>query len=815
MIFLYLPGGYRFGLPVLCLLFCCQNLIAQTRYTLSGYVSDAQSGEKLIGATIFDQRSGLGAASNTFGFFSLTLPATDSVRLAVSYIGYQTNLQIFPLKGNQTLDIRLAQMATLQEVEVVAERYERIEERAQMSRIDVPIEQIKKVPAILGEKDVLRALQLLPGISGGGEGQSGLYVRGGGPDQNLILLDGVPVYNASHLFGFFSVFNPDAIKDVSLVKGGFPARYGGRLSSVIEINMKEGNDQAFHGEGSIGLVASKLTLEGPIQKGKSSFIISGRRTYIDLLAQPIIKSALRSNNQDGSIGYFFDDINAKVNYRFSAKDRLYLSVYTGRDKFYSKIKDNGQQFTSTFDNNLQWGNRTAALRWNHVLGPKLFANTTATYSRYNFGTGLGLEERLVNEQKVVRRETEASLKYSSGIDDLAFKIDMDYVPNPKHYLRFGVNAIFHTFRPGAFRSNFREAEVGVDTTKSENNYIEPNVKSTELAAYIEDDWIVNAHLRINAGVHFSGFVVNNNTYASVQPRLNLRYLFNNAWSAKASFSTMRQYIHLLTNENIGLPTDLWLPTTSKIRPQDAWQTALGAARTFGQDYEVSVEAFYKKMYGVTAYREGSSLFQFQNWETRIVQGEGEAYGTELFIQKKRGRFNGWLGYTLSWATRKFDDINFGRRYPYKFDRRHDFEVTGSYQFNKRVSLAATWVYSTGNAVTFGSSRYLAPSPYAYSSGDRNPLYLLQATEHAPERNNFRMRAYHRFDVGIDFTKQKKRHSRTWSFGAYNAYSRANPFFIYLSSESEQQPNGQFESRSVLKQSALFPIIPYFNYSFKF
>jgi TonB-dependent Receptor Plug Domain/CarboxypepD_reg-like domain/TonB dependent receptor len=814
MIFPYF-SRWCFALPLFCFALIGHDLLAQTRHTLSGYVSDAQSGEKLIGVTIFDKTSGLGAVTNTFGFFSLTLPATDSARLAVSYIGYQTNRQSVALTGNPSLDLRLTQMATLQEVEVVADRYERVEERVQMSRIDVPIEQIKKVPALLGEKDVLRALQLLPGVSGGGEGQSGLYVRGGGPDQNLILLDGVPVYNASHLFGFFSVFNPDAIKDVSLVKGGFPARYGGRLSSVIEINLKEGNDQAFHGEGSIGLVASKLTLEGPIQKGKSSFIISGRRTYIDLLARPIIKSALRSNGQDGVIGYFFDDINAKVNYRFSPKDRLYLSVYTGRDRFYSEVTDNSDFYKGTYENGLDWGNRTGALRWNHVLGPKLFANTTLTYSRYNFGTDLGFDERSLNGDNSIQSESTAKLTYQSGITDLAFKIDLDYVPNPQHYLRFGANVIRHNFRPGAFRSGFRDVEVGIDTTTSENNYIEPDINSTELAAYIEDDWTINSRLRINAGVHFSGFVVKGNTYASAQPRFNMRYLFNGGWSAKASFNTMRQYVHLLTNENIGLPTDLWLPTTDKIRPQDAWQTAIGAAKTFGKDYEASVEVFYKKMYGVTAYREGSSLLQFQNWESRIAQGQGEAYGAEWFIQKKRGRFNGWVGYTLSWAWRKFDDINFGRQYPYKFDRRHDLEITGSYQFNKRISLSATWVYSTGNAVTFGNSRHLAPAPYYSQTGNRNPLSVFSETTHTPERNNFRLRPYHRFDVGIDFTKQKKRHTRTWSFGAYNAYSRANPFYIYLSSESTKLPNGTFESRTTLRQAALFPIIPYFNYSFKF
>jgi TonB-dependent Receptor Plug Domain/TonB dependent receptor/CarboxypepD_reg-like domain len=794
--------SFAFGLFLFPTFLTAQN---PAKHTISGYLSDRESGERLIGASVFDKRSGRGTVSNTYGFYSLTLPA-DSVVLAVSYIGYQTYTERLLLSGNRNIEVKLAPSATLGEVEIVADRYERIEERAQMSRIDVPIEQIKNVPAILGEKDVMKALQLLPGVSGGGEGQSGLYVRGGGPDQNLILLDGVPVYNANHLFGFFSVFNPDAVKDVSLIKGGFPARYGGRLSSVIEINMKEGNENEFHGEGSIGLVASKLTLEGPIQKGKSSFLVSGRRTYIDLLARPIIKASLKAEGGNGVAGYFFDDINAKLNYRFSSKDRLYLSFYTGRDKFYSDFGSSLNNLTEAFKFGLGWGNLTGAMRWNHVFTPKLFANTTATFSRYRFDTRTGFESKRTTDGKVVE-SSDFDLKYLSGIEDVAVKMDFDFLPNPLHYVRFGANAIFHTFRPGTFRAKF-SSRGEQDTTLYENNYVEKNISATELALYAEDDWKITERLRVNAGLHFSAFLPKGESYFSLQPRANARYLFDGGWSAKAAFSTMRQYIHLLTNETIGLPTDLWLPTTKRIKPQDSWQAALGAAKTFGKDFEFSFELFYKEMKNVTAYREGSSLFQFQDWESKITQGNGTSYGAEFFLQKKRGRFNGWVGYTLSKAIREFDDINFGNPYPYKFDRRHDFEVTGSYRFNKRVSVAATWVYGTGNAVTIGNSRYLAPTSYGSSF---EPVSNLTPTTHTPERNNFRMRAYHRLDVGVDFTKQKKRYSRTWSFGAYNAYNRANPFFLYLGeSYSSNRP-----PKTTLKQVALFPVIPYFNYSFKF
>jgi hypothetical protein len=781
-----------------------------SKHTISGYISDAKSGERLIGATVIDKRSGQGAVTNTYGFYSLTLPK-DSVTLLVSYIGFQSKgIQAY-LNSNLEINIPLESAALLKEVEILAQRYERIESRAQMSRIDVPIQQIKNVPALLGETDVLKVLQLLPGVSGGGEGQSGIYVRGGGPDQNLILLDGVPVYNASHLFGFFSVFNADAIKDVTLTKGGFPARYGGRLSSVIEINMKEGNENEFHGEGSIGIIASKLTLEGPIKKGKSSFLISARRTYIDILARPLIKAGFRSDGSEGVAGYYFYDLNGKANYRLSNKDRLYLSFYTGKDKFYLDLteKDGSGPSTYTFKLNtsLGWGNLTGAARWNHVINPKLFANTTLTYSRYNFNTQTGASDKQTYSDGTPTSEYIYELKYLSGIDDIAGKLDFDYAPNPRHLVKFGANAILHNFDPGKFTTRIKDTDNNSDTRSV---FGQSAVDATELAMYAEDDWKITDRLRTNYGMHFSGFVANGKTYLSAQPRFNMRYLVGRDWAIKAAFSTMRQYIHLLTNETIGLPTDLWLPTTKLVKPQDAWQAALGLAKTFGKDYEVSVEAYYKKMKNVIAFREGASLFQFSDWQSRITQGRGTAYGTEFFVQKKVGRLSGWIGYTLSWAYRQFDDLNQGRRYFYKYDRRHDFEIVASYKINERVKIAATWVYATGNVTTLGNSRYLQPAEYP----TKGYYYYTSQTTNVTERNNFRLNSYHRLDIGIDFTKKKKYHSRTWSFGAYNAYNRNNPFFLYLS-EDGQYVNGQYKNSVSLKQASLFPIIPYFNYSFKF
>lgn len=808
-------------LLLLCCLLFSSGLVAQ-KYTISGYISDAESGEKLLGVNVFDTKSKLGAVSNTYGFYSLTLPK-DSVYLAFSYVGYQTKYIGIYLDKDISLNIDLGSAVDLEEVVVVAEELERIEENSRMSTVTVPIETIKKIPALLGEVDVLKALQLLPGVQSGGEGQSGLYVRGGSPDQNLILLDGVPVYNASHLFGFFSVFNADAIKDVSLTKGGFPARYGGRLSSVIEINMKEGDTDDWHGTASIGLIASKFTIEGPIIKDKTSLIVSARRTYIDVLARPLIKNGFSSGDGDGNTtegvaGYFFYDVNAKVNHKFSDKDRLYLSMYTGRDRFYFTEK-----YTSTFNNNgvdqiyssqtdigLGWGNLTSALRWNHLWSNKLFSNTTVTFSRYNFDTTAGeLSEERVGEDTETQK---FNVGYISGIDDIAAKIDFDYVPNPNHFIRFGASGIYHTFKPGEFDleilSEGSFGEFSLDTLLGQ-----PNVSAQEYALYVEDDFKIGSSFKANLGLHFSAFDVGSKFYTSLQPRVSMRYLLPGKVALKGSYASMRQYVQLLTNEGIGLPTDLWLPTTERILPQDSWQVALGVAKTLRNDFEVSIEGYYKEMKNIVSYKEGASLFELTDWQDRVTQGNGTSYGAEFLIQKKRGRWSGWIGYTLSWSFRQFDELNFGKEYPFKYDRRHDISVVATYKINDRINVAGTFVYGTGNAVTLANSVYRGtyPSflddfvdPNVFGGGRTYQLDFYN------DRNNFRMRSYTRVDVGVNFSKQKRRYKRTFSLGAYNATNRKNPFFLYVDSEFNQQTG---QSEGVLKQASLFPIIPYVSWKF--
>ncbi len=548
-----------------------------------------------------------------------------------------------------------------------------------MSTIKIPIKQITKIPALLGEVDVLKAVQLLPGVQSGTEGASGLYVRGGGPDQNLVLLDGTPVYNVSHLFGFFSIFNADAIKNVELIKGGFPARYGGRLSSVLEINMKEGNLKEYKGEATIGLIASKFTFEGPIKKDRSSFIVSARRTYIDILMQPFIRS--QSGEQDVSTGYYFYDLNGKINYKLNEKNWWYLSIYNGDDKFYYKNKPysylyDGVRYEEESKANIGWGNITGALRWNHQFNDKLFSNVTTTYSRYKF---------LISDYEAQSETTDSthtqtinSLAYFSGIYDWNGKIDFDYIPSPNHYFRFGANGIYHTFQPGATNFTYSSQTTNIDSTIGNKN-----IYASEFAIYAEDDWKISNHIKANIGLHLSGFLVNEKFYYSAEPRFSARYLFKNDWSIKTSFATMQQYIHLLTNSNIGLPTDLWVPAIDSVLPQKSQQVAFGVAKTLGKKYLFSVEGYYKWMENLITYKEGANFINTSdNWENKIETGKGWSYGAELFLQKKTGKLTGWIGYTISWTFRQFENLNFGEPFPYKYDRRHDVSIVTSYKINK-------------------------------------------------------------------------------------------------------------------------------------
>ncbi|MCY3669247.1 MAG: TonB-dependent receptor plug domain-containing protein [Gemmatimonadetes bacterium] len=773
-------------------------------HTLSGYVEDAASGEKLIGAVLYEPTLQKGATTNRYGFFSLTLPE-GPLQVVVFHIGYQSDTLATRLDQDVQLTIALQptplEMGTVQ---VEAERLDPIQEQSQMSVVQVPIRQIKNAPVLMGEVDVLKTLQLLPGVQSGAEGMSGLYVRGGSPDQNLILLDGAPVYNASHLFGFFSVFNANAIKNVQLTKAGFPARYGGRLSSVLEVDMKDGNMKTFEGEGSVGLIASQLTLQGPLRKDRTSFIVSARRTYIDLLIRPFLPS-------DEKGGYHFYDLNAKLNHIFSPESRVFLSLYSGDDRFWSDFKEDYRSGSYREEDSIAadfgWGNVTSTLRWNYLFGNQLFGNFTAIYSRYQLSSDVDDRTAITSDGE---RETESlKLRYLSGIRDWGLKADLDYLPNPTHYIRFGGSGTLHTYSPGAAHIKSDPADGAPEDTTLAAEVSD----ALEYSLYGEDDVQLTDRLKANVGLHTSGFLVNDEFYTSLQPRISMRYLLPSDWAVKASYALMRQYIHLLSNSTVGLPTDLWLPATERVRPQQSRQFGMGLARQLKDQYEFSVEGYYKTMTNLIEYREGASFLvgfgESEDWQDKVEIGRGWSYGAELFVQKKRGRTTGWIGYTLSWTKRRFAGLNQGHTYPYRYDRRHDAALVLTRQLTRSTSFSLTWVYGTGNAATLPVARYYNDD--AVRGGTPRPYYLPYETVVYGDRNGYRMSAFHHLDFSFNFG-QAESAGHGFSFGVYNAYNRKNPFFIYFDDHYDSAANAR---KFRAKQVSLFPLLPWINYRFKF
>jgi hypothetical protein len=778
-------------------------LKAQSSFTLNGYVEDASSKEKLISAIIYDVDSKLGVVTNNYGFFSLTLPRGEK-NLTISFVGYETQQLKINLRRDSTFNFQLKPAAELQAVEISAKRQDRIEERVQMSKITVPIAQIKKIPMLLGEVDVLKALQFLPGVQSGGEGQNALIVRGGSPDQNLIILDGVPIYNVSHLGGLFSVFNGDAIKNVSITKGGFPARFGGRLSSVLEIDMKDGNMREFHGEGGIGILTSRLMLEGPILKDKVSFMVAARRTYYDVLMKPLVKKAFKQEEPNGEFdfGLYFYDLNAKVNWKINEKHRLYLSAFNNADIFSVDYKLPDTRRPTDYERTkggINFGNTTSALRWNWLVNKKLFANTTVAYSRYQFNTLAGYESKV---DTVVQS---ANGRFFSGIKDWSTRFDFDYLPNPKHRIRFGATNTYHTYSPGAFTLN-----VKIDNFKADTLLGSINTFAHEPFIYAEDE-INLGKFKANVGLHYGGIYTEGSWYGSLQPRVGVSYRLPLDIALKASFASMQQNVNLLTNEGIGLPTDLWTPSTKRIAPQKSWQVAAGAAKTWRDDYEVSVEGYYKDMSNVLSLKEGASFLGTQNnWQDKVTQGNGKAYGVEFFIQKKEGNTTGFISYTWSKNLRQFDDLNGGLEFPYKYDRRNDLKLIVSHKFTNRLSINGAWQYGTGNAVTLYTNQFRLPN-----IGQGIDNYYKQEIEVASigERNSYRMPAYHRLDFSVEWTKKKKMHSRTWVLGCYNVYARPNPFAVFKGSKFDEPTQTSYPVYRVL---SLIPIpLPSFSYNFKF
>jgi hypothetical protein len=773
--------------------------VAKHDRTLSGYVEDEASGERLIGVSLAVPQYQAGTVTNAYGFYSITLP-DDSFHVQLSYLGYQRLDTVVGADNSTGITFRLKMLnRQLEQVTIRGGRAEQIQESSQMSRINLSAAAVQAVPRLLGEADLFKTLQLLPGVKQGTEGTSALLVRGGTPDQNLILLDGAPLYNPMHLMGLFSTFNTNVLKDVTLYKGAFPARYGGRLSSVIDVSTKDGDMNNIHGDFSVGLLSAEAMLEGPIRKGKTTFLISGRRSYPDLVVREYLKG---QEDPPEKFRLHFYDINAKLHHKFSDKDKLYLSFYNGRDKLETRYRFEsmyaGNQYFSDVKANA--GNLAASIRWNHVYSPKLFSNVMLIGSDYHF------KSRFYQEGEANHNAYTDYQLLNSGIRDYGVKADFEYHPKPAHFVRAGIAYMDRNFTPGVLRTKqTQEEEVIVDSVN--NNH---DIHAREINLYAEDDWELSSRLKVNAGLHFSAFLVEGRFYRSLQPRLNVRYLLPGNWALKASYSSMTQYVHLLANNSISLPTDLWVPATDKVKPQYADQFALGVARNvFGNHFEFSAEGYYKYMHNVIEYKEGADYLtssRGDTWQSQVAAGEAESYGLELLLQKKSGRLTGWLGYTIAWANRILPDVNYGKVFPYKYDRRHDLHIVGVYRLRKGIELSASWTYQSAAPFTIPVASYEGvTAPLSEHEYQRYP-----DADYINMRNNARIKAYHRLDLGINFIKYKKNGMiRTWNISLLNVYNRFNPFFYYINRYGDENPT------AALTAINMVPFLPSFSYNLKF
>lgn len=749
---------------------------------ISGTVRDEANGELLTGVTVYDSLSQTGVQTNSYGFFSLEVPPGDHP-LKFSFVGYAPVYIKDFAQHKFPLEIRLKQANLLQEVTVKENKT--ID--APIGSLSIPIDKLKLMSALLGEVDVLKALSLTPGVSTGTEGSAGLYIRGGTPDQNLILLDEAPVYNVMHLGGFFSVFNPSSLKSVDLYKGAFPARYGGRLASVIDLTMKDGNNQKFGGEVGIGLLNQNLTLEGPIVKNKASFIVSGRVSTLGLssLLQP-----KKSSGYGETRKYRFYDFNAKLNYQLNPTDQIYLSLYNGFDRFtYSEWSaNNGRETETAVGNN--WGNTTATLRYSKVFSQKLFARFAMLYSKYTSELANNFDDMNVNVEPVkLYRNTNA------GVTDLGSKVQFDYFLNNRTNLKFGMDLTRHSFSPFVTESNYNDSPGGAQKHR---------FPATQLDIYVDATIAIKPALRFNPGLRYSIYHVGNRTFSNPEPRLGLNWSLPTNWSFKGGYTIMNQYVHLLTNNGFGFGYDAWLPSTAKVKPSRSNQLSVGIYKTFpGQGLDLSLEAYTTKMKNLIDYPDGTNFTGLLagSWDDIVIKnGVGRAKGLELMLSRKVGKLNGWVSYTLSKSERKFSEINDAAWYPMKYDRRHHLAATANYEIGKKWKLSASFVYQTGHAVTLPEGAFITEN-----SGGPRFIY--------DKRNNGRMPAFHRLDIGASksLTTPRKR-SAELRLGLYNAYNRRNPLYLDLKTERNQDfvPTG-----IAVKQVSFLPILPYIGYTLKF
>ncbi len=768
--------------------------------TISGYVYCASTGETLIGANIYDHELKRGTTSNSFGFYSFDLPTNDSAIIRISYTGYTTQTYNIFSAESINKDFKLSLGEQLDEVEITASSELPIEQSREMSLIKIPINQIQNLPAIGGESDIMKAMQLMPGVQSGSEGSNGLYVRGGSPDQNLILFDDVPLYYVNHLGGFVSIFNTDAIKSISLTKGGFPAHFGSRLSSVLDVRMKDGNTKETHGGIMFGLIASKAYIEGPIKKDTTSYLISYRRFLYDLITRPITKIV----NDGTSVGYNFYDFNAKINHLINSKNRIYGSFYVGDDQIRSDFVEESGDDKEESKYLQRWGNLASAIRWNHLFNQKLFSNVTLSYTRYRFLT----EDS--NTSKSADFNTSHFSNFSSGINDLSFKIDFDYNLSTNYRMKFGLGSVYHAFKPGATHYRLTDLNIeSIDTT-----YSNSKLYAWDHAFYQENIFKIGSKLKLNLGMRATLYRVKSKTFSSFEPRGLANYSMNETSSIKFSYAKMQQYVHLLTSLGSAMPIDLWVPATDKLPPSVSHQWALGYARSYKKGmYELSIEGYYKEVLNLITYKAGVSYLSNSNkWEDQVEKdGLGVSYGIEILFQKKLGKTTGWVGYSLSKTNRKFENINNGKPYAYRYDRRHDISMVINHKLDENINLSATWVYGTGNAFTMAVGKYFIIDN-THGGNIPAPVHIYEG------KNTHRMRSFHKLDVGINFHKKRKRGERIWNLSIYNLYNRQNPYFYYYDTSSGFANSGSTNEvtyKTVIKQRSLFPFIPSISYSFRF
>ena len=744
--------------------------IGQNTFTVSGFISDSANGEMLFGASVFAIGTIKGGSANEYGFYSLSLPA-GTYTIRYSYVGFRQKEVTISLTQDVKKDIKLTSSTIVNtEVVIKADKNQDQVQSTQTSAISIPVDKIKYVPTIGGETDIIKVIQLMPGVKRGGEGQNQMFVRGGSGDDNLILLDEAVVYNVSHLFGFFSVFNNDALKDITMYKGGFPAQYGGRLSSVMDIRMKDGNDNKYHATGGIGLLSSHLTVEGPIIKNKSSFLISARRSYID----KVFKLAYHEN----VLPYYFYDANLKLNYNLDEKNRVFFSSYIGDDVLATRTGSD----SSFFDGGFKLGNFTTTARWNHTFNPKLFSNISLIHTRFRYDV----------EAKIPGN----SFLTQSRISDYGVKDDYSYYVSPVNSIRFGVAYTMHIFRPNVINTS---GEISDYLLSREGKKVYTN----EIGLYYNQELALDSNFKINYGMRLTGLATNNVFYFNPEPRISAVWNFRKTQSVKLSYSRMAQYLHLVSSSSIALPTDLWYPVTQNIRPLIADQVAAAYNLNVPKIQTLfTVEAYYKAMQNLIEYREGAVLILNDDYEKELVSGKGHAYGFEFFAQKTEGKLTGWIGYTISWSIRQFDALNNGNPYYAKFDRRHDLSIVATYEFTKRFSVAAVWVYSTGQRFTPATGEFLMPDA-SLSQVNILPIYS--------DKNAIQLPAAHRLDINFvlksRLDRKWMRWTGEWQIGAYNVYNRAQPYKIKVVEDG----NGGYKYQAV----GLFGFIPSIAYNFKF